>query len=60
MRGDRYYELKLDTGKVVTWAGPDAITAAKNYVASHAGACVVATRLSQSPVMVLGRSQIID
>jgi hypothetical protein len=56
----RYYDLMLAGGKIVTWTGCDPIAAAKDYVASHAGASVIATRLTQSPVMVLGRAQIID
>lgn len=56
----RYFDLLLAGGNIVTWTGEDAIAAARDYVAGHPGASVVATRLASGPLTVLGRGVIID
>jgi hypothetical protein len=38
------YELKLSNGKRVIWTGYDGIDAARRYVDTHQGACVMAWR----------------
>lgn len=46
---ERVYELKLESGKVVTWTGKDGPDAASKYVASHPGVRVIAYRLWDDP-----------
>jgi len=40
----REYELKLSSGKVITWSGTSEINAAERYVDCYSDAVVVATR----------------
>lgn len=41
---DKKWELRLATGKRVTWAGESGIEAARRYVDAHPGATIVAFR----------------
>jgi len=55
------FELLLASGKCVKWNGTNGVDAARNYVAEHAGASVVAWRKPQYPLTVLGHAgRIID
>jgi hypothetical protein len=58
MKGNRVetFELLLAGGKRVQWNGKDGVDAARNYVAEHAGASVVAWRRPQYPLTVLGHT----
>lgn len=53
------YELLLQGGAIVRWNGEDGEHAARNYVAEHSGATVVAWRKPRHPVTVLGRGVIV-
>jgi len=52
------YELLLEGGTVTRWNGGDGEAAARNYVAEHPGATVVARRKPRYPVTVLGRGKV--
>lgn len=53
------YQLKLDTGRVVTWTGDSGEDAAWRYARAHEGATVVAWREMPNHVASVHPSQII-
>lgn len=55
---ERTYQLKLATGKVVTWVGRDGENAARRYVDAHRDAVVVATREDRAPQIRVGYGEI--
>jgi hypothetical protein len=55
------YELKLASGKVVTWSGTDGEDASRRYVDAHREAAVVAWRNARgASLSVLTRGAVID
>ena len=52
------YELLLKGGAVARWNGGDGEAAARNYVAEHPDATVIAWRKPRYPVTVLGRGKV--
>lgn len=58
---ERPFDLKLASGKVVTWPGVDAEAAARRYVDVHRGEAVVATRPGdRHGIFVWGGARIIE
>lgn len=53
MPSTQRYDLKLDTGKWVTWSGSDGVDAAVRYVDCKGGT-VVAWRESREPTIRVG------
>lgn len=54
------FELKLSTGKVVTWEGIDASDAATRYVDTFRDAVIVAWRTPGKGIRVWGGQPIVD
>ncbi len=50
----RVYQLKLASGRVVTWTGKDGVDACRRYVDAHRDASVIAWRYDRTPRIRVG------